>query len=62
MRRERDAFGRLIQALVHIQLSNALGRRPRPSSTHTQPFWPVRELEASRLAGIHDVQEFDCLT
>ena len=39
--RELNAFGRLRQALVHIQTRNSLGRRPRPSSTYTQPFRPV---------------------
>ena len=58
MWREWNAFGRLRQALVHIQTTNALGRRPRPSSTHTQLFRPVRVMEASIWAVIHDVQEF----
>ena len=40
VRREWNAFGRLRQALIHIQTTNALGPRPRPSSTHTQPFRP----------------------
>ena len=62
MRRDWNAFGRLRQALVHIQATNALGRRSRPSSTHTQPFRPVRVMEASVWAGIHDTQEFANLT
>ena len=62
MRREWNAFDRLRQALVHIQTTNALGRRPRPSSTHTQPFRPVREMEVSMWrASAHIVQEFDSL-
>ena len=51
-------LGGLRQALVHIQTKNALGRRSRPSPTHTQPFRPVRVVETSMLAGIHNVQEF----
>ena len=38
--REWNVFGRLRQALVHIQTTNALGRRPRPYSTYSQPFRP----------------------
>ena len=59
MYREWDVFGRLRQALVHIQTTNnALGRRPRPYSTYSQPFRPGREIEASVWAGMHDLQEF----
>ena len=47
VRLEWGAFGRLRHALVHIQTTNALGRRPRPPSTHTQPFRPVRVVEVS---------------
>ena len=45
MYREWNVFGRLRQALVHIQTTNALGRRPRPYSTYSQPFRPGREIE-----------------
>ena len=62
MRREWNAFGRLGQALVHIQTTNALGCRLRPSSTHTYLFWLVSVMEASMWARIHDVQEFGLLT
>ena len=41
-----NAFSRLRQALIHIQTTDALGCCPRPSSTHTQPFWPVRIMVA----------------
>ena len=59
MRRELNAFGRLRQGLVHMQTANnALGRLPRPSSTYTQPFRPVRVMEASIWARVQDVQEF----
>ena len=47
VRREWNAFSRLRQALIRIQTTNALGPRPRPSSTHTQPFRPVRVMDAS---------------
>ena len=47
MYREWNVFGRLRQALVRIKTTNALGRRPRPSSTYSQPFRPGREIEAS---------------
>ena len=47
MYREWNVFGRLRQALVHIQTTNALGRRPRPYSSYSQPFRPGREIEAS---------------
>ena len=47
MYREWNVFIRLRQALVHIQTTNALGRRPRPYSTYSQPFRPGREIEAS---------------
>ena len=57
-----NEFGRLRQALVHSQTTNALGRRPRQSSTHTQPFRPMRVVEASMRAGLHDVQEIARLT
>ena len=40
MYREWNLFGRLRQALVHTQTTNALGRRPRPYSTYSQPFRP----------------------
>ena len=43
MYREWNVFDRLKQALVHIQTTNALGRRPRPSSTYSQPFRPGRD-------------------
>ena len=52
MRRELNKIGWQRQALVHIQTTNALGRRPRPSSTNTQLFRPVRVMEASIWAGI----------
>ena len=35
------------KALLHIQTTNALGRRPRPYSTYSQPFRPRWEIEAS---------------
>ena len=47
MYREWNVFGRLRQALVHIQTTNALGRRPRPYSSYSQPFRPGWEIEAS---------------
>ena len=62
MRREWNAFGRLRQTLIHIQTTNAPGCRPRLSSMHTHPFRPVRVMEASVWAGIHNGQEFDSLT
>ena len=40
--RELYAFGRLRQALVYVQTKNSLGHRPRLSSTHTQPYRPLR--------------------
>ena len=58
MRHEWKAFGRLKQALAHIQTTNARDRRPRQSSTHTQPFRPVCVMEAFMWAGIHDVKTF----
>ena len=57
MDREWNVFDWLIQALVHIQTTNALGRRPRPYSTYSQPFRPGREIETSVSAGMHDLQE-----
>ena len=57
MYREGNVFGRLRQALAHIRATNALGRRPRPYSTYSQPFRPGREIEASVRAGMHDLQE-----
>ena len=62
MYREWNVFGRLRQALVHIQTINALGRRPRPYSTYSQPFRPGREIEASVRVGMHDLQESAPLT
>ena len=57
--RELNAFGRLRQALVHIQTTNnALGRRPRSSSRHTRPNRPVRVMEVSIWAGMGDIKEF----
>ena len=57
MYRKWNVFGRLRQALVHIQTTNALGRRPRPYSTYSQPFRPGQEIEASVRAGMHNLQE-----
>ena len=57
MYREWNVFGRLRQALVYIQITNALGRRPRPSSTYSQPFRPGRGKKESVLAGMYDLQE-----
>ena len=51
MYREWNVFGRLRQALVHIQTTNALGRHPRPSLSYSQPFRPGREIEASHETG-----------
>ena len=42
---------------VHIQTTNAPGRRPRPYSTYSQLFRPGRDIEASVWAGMHDLQE-----
>ena len=49
MRRgEWKAFGRLRQALVHIQTTKKVpGRRPPQSTAHTQPVRLVRGTEAS---------------
>ena len=41
MSRELNSFGCLRQALVQVQTRSSLGRRPRPSPTHTQPFRPL---------------------
>ena len=57
MYREWNVFGWLRQALVPIQTPNALGRRPRPYSTYSQPFRPGAEIGASVRAGMHDLQE-----
>ena len=40
MYREWNVFGRLRQALVHIQTTNALGRRPRPYGRTLNRFGP----------------------
>ena len=42
MWRELSAFGLLRQALAHVQTINSLGYGLRPSSTHAQPFRPLR--------------------
>ena len=39
---ELNSFWWLRLTLVHTQTRNFLGHRPRPSSTHTQPFRPLR--------------------
>ena len=57
MYREWNVFDRPRQALVHIQTTNALGRRPRPYSTYSQPFRPGRKKEASVQTGMNDLQE-----
>ena len=54
--RKLDAFRWLRQALVHIQTRNAFGRRPRPSSMHTQPFRSVRVLRAFIWAWVQEIQ------
>ena len=62
VRRELNVFCWLRQALIHIQTMNTLGRRSRPSSMQTQPFRPVRVMEAFIWAGIQDAREFCPLT
>ena len=61
---ELNAFGWLIQALVHIQTTNnALGRHlRRPCSTHTQPFRSLRVLQPPIWAWARVIQEFSRLT
>ena len=53
--REWNVFGRLRQAWVDILTTDALDRRPRPYSTYSQPFRPVREIEASVWAGTNNL-------
>ena len=59
MRREWNIFGRLrFTSRPQTLSADVLDH----SSTHAQPFRPVRVLEVSMRAGIHDVQEFGRLT